>query len=150
MTTTTNQPDRKPSNGWIADEAKERIRTGDTQVLLRAIVMQAETWTRIANVPLEHHERVRHSHVAGGMRRPMSLEPPNEVQRAFLAAGCDLLDLMKLSPVGRQVIEDICNAVPAGDATDNPHPDDAAVDQFAVAMKTKLQSHQPDYKESGS
>jgi len=98
-------PDTVPSSAtWLDDETRADIHAGDQRALLRAIGTLAGAWMRTAGTSPDCRRLVTCSETAGCLRNPT---PTTPVQRAFLAAGCDVLDLLALSPEGRQAIHDL-------------------------------------------
>jgi len=94
-----------PECAWIGEELVAKVRMGDTQALLWAIVTLAGAWLRGSGVHPEHYQAVSRTDIAGCKHEQHS-PPPDAVQRAFWAAGCDLLDLLALSPEGQKTIQD--------------------------------------------
>jgi len=106
MTAITTQIVQAPKGGWLGDAVKAQIRAGDTQALLRAIATLASAWMNAAGVHPAAYRSVMRSEVAGCQRKSLS-PPPDAAQRAFLAAGCDLLDVLALSHEGGQALRDL-------------------------------------------
>jgi len=95
-----------PAASWLNDETRANIQADDTQAMLRAVATLASAWIRTAGTHPACWPLVTHSEIAGCLRN-RAATPTDPVQRTFLAAGCDMLDLLALSPQGRQAIEQL-------------------------------------------
>jgi len=84
---------------------------GQNQAVFLALANLAKVWMRNACVPPGIAARVTKSFLAGcvwhDIKAPEELSRPDAVQRAFLAAGCDLVETLALSPEGRQALRDL-------------------------------------------
>jgi len=101
----TSTPDTAPPTAaaWFDHDRGEML-AGDQQAMLRAIAQLAGKWMRAAGAHPSFHPLITHSDIAGCHRTPA---PTDAVQRAFLAAGCDLLDVLSLSDQGLQALHDL-------------------------------------------
>lgn len=82
-----------------------RIAAGEEAALLQALLAYARSWVESAGSRLEHREAISCVHVAADLRPKYSAGSTPE-QRALLAAGCDLFDLLAATPQGRKAIAD--------------------------------------------
>ena len=92
--------DRRPF-GITPDDLK-RLESGDTETLLALLSQLARRWVEIGGAPVQAWDILSFSDVAAS---DLAREPQKTPeQRAFLAAGCDLLSLLSLAPEGRKAV----------------------------------------------
>ena len=89
---------------WIGRELAARIANGDEPALLRGLLVLAGHWMEKGGSHMKFRDRVCMADVAGPMPHGRQQRTPE--QRAFLAVGCDLLDLVRSSPQGRKALAD--------------------------------------------
>lgn len=107
ITLTAGAQDRIPAGSiaGMGPDTIEALRSEDPQGLARALVFLAQTWIGIGG----SHIRARHAISAtafatGGIGDRQQKTPE---QRAFLAAGCDLYDVLAASPLGHKALSDL-------------------------------------------
>ncbi|RZS80627.1 hypothetical protein EV675_3239 [Pigmentiphaga kullae] len=88
---------------WIGSALAPLIASGDEAALLRGLLVLAGHWMEKGGSHMKFRDRVCMADVAGPMPRGRQQRTPE--QRAFLAAGCDLFDLVTSSPQGRAAFE---------------------------------------------
>lgn len=88
---------------WIGSALAPLIASGDEAALLRGLLVLAGHWMEKGGSHMRFRDRVCMVDVAGPMPRGRQQRTPE--QRAFLAAGCDLFDLVTSSPQGRAALE---------------------------------------------
>jgi len=105
-TDTPTTPNTAPpaAAAWLDNDTRASILAGDPSAMLRAMTSLAGKWMRAAGAHPSFYPLISRSDIAGCHRNPAPTDP---VQRAFLAAGCDVLDLLSLSPEGLQAIHDL-------------------------------------------
>ena len=92
--------DKRPF-GITPDELKQ-LESGDIETLLSLLVSFSRRWVEISGVPVQAWGSMCFSDVAAN---DLAREPQKTPeQRAFLAAGCDLLHLLSLTPKGREAV----------------------------------------------
>lgn len=92
--------DKRPFG--ISPGELEQLESGDIETLLSHLVSFSRRWLEISGVPVQAWGGMCFSDVAAS---DLTREPQKTPeQRAFLAAGCDLLNLLSLTPKGREAI----------------------------------------------
>lgn len=90
---------------WMGPEAADRLAEGDMDVLLHGLCALANEWTRAAGLDLAARDtvlltRIAYARSIAGEKAPQQL--------ALLAAGCDLVDLLRSTPQGREALRKFC------------------------------------------
>lgn len=86
-----------------ADQSK--LGSGDLEFLVAVLTRFAESWMEISGCPAQAWASVAHTDVAADRINAFNSTTPE--QRAFLAAGCDLLGLLTLTPQGREAFNNL-------------------------------------------
>jgi len=90
---------------WIGSKLAAEISGGDDAALLHGLLVLAGHWMEKGGSHMRFRDRICMADVAGPM--PGARQPRSPEQRAFLAAGCDLYDLVTASAQGRQALSDL-------------------------------------------
>jgi len=104
-----------PECAWLGEELMADVKSGDHQAMLWAIGNLARALMDSAGFkPDDGRIATRRARLGHILRRTMpqsslgeaTLELPEPVRIAFLAAGCELLEILALSPGGRKALCD--------------------------------------------
>lgn len=80
----------------------QALEAGDIGTLIMSLACFARHWLKISGFPIQALNAISFSDIAANNNsNPINTTPE---QRAFLAAGCDLIKLLNLTPQGRQAI----------------------------------------------
>jgi len=94
-----------PRVRWVGVALSQEVASGDPAALRRALLLLAKHWMEKGEASIRARDGVSMSDVSG----PTPLGSPKRTaeQRAFLAAGCDLYDLVTSSAEGRKALADL-------------------------------------------
>ncbi len=87
---------------WMGLRTAKGIAEGDNEILLRGLLFLARHWMALGGVPFLRRDMVSLSEIV--LTNPAELQPKTAEQRTFLAAGCDLYDVLTHSPQGREAL----------------------------------------------
>ncbi|MEH3087694.1 MAG: hypothetical protein PGN26_14435 [Xylophilus ampelinus] len=89
---------------WAGVAATQRLMDGDQVELLRLLLLLSRRWMQAAGPLLQWRQRMA---MTDALASEWNSRPRTTEQRALLAAGCDLFDLVASTPQGWQALLDL-------------------------------------------
>lgn len=86
----------------LGQKDQAQLESGDLDFLVTVLTYFAKHWVEVSGYPAQAWFLTSFTNIAANNASATKGTTPE--QRAFLAAGCDLLDLLALTPQGRKAI----------------------------------------------